>query len=243
MNLQYIDQIHEIMMRSGQLVMQSFKGSFEIFEKKDGSLATSVDRDNELFLKRELARVVPQAGFVGEEYGSFDHQADYTWVIDPLDGTKNFIKGIPHFCIMISLTYKNEPIVGAIYLPVTGELYYAEKNKGLWLGDTQIKFIDQLHENKSAIVICSDEQMRKLKPHLHGKNVHVSKRYFGSAGIDAIYVATGSIDFVMFDNVGWWDVAAGMLLILEAGGLICQYNRSDKKWGYGTLKAGNKVFF
>jgi myo-inositol-1(or 4)-monophosphatase len=73
--------------------------------------------------------------------------------------------------------------------------------------------------------------------------IQISRRYFGSAGIDAVYLAVGSVDLVIFRNIAWWDVAAGMLLILEAGGLICQYEKSDIKHGYGTLKAGNKLFY
>ncbi len=241
-NLQYFDQLQDVMIRSGQLVMQQFRGSYEIFEK-GSSLVTSVDFENELFLKSELAKVVPNAGFLAEESGVSGEVSDFMWVIDPIDGTRNFVKGIAHFCIMVVLTYKDEPLVTAIYLPASKELYYAEKGKGLWLQGNRIRYTDRLMATKSAIAVCSRADFNQIKLKSKENNIQVSKRYFGSAGIDAIYLAIGNIDFVMFEDIAWWDVAAGMLCIQEAGELIFHYEKSDTKNNYGSLKAGNKVFF
>ncbi|MDP3788036.1 MAG: inositol monophosphatase [Candidatus Chromulinivorax sp.] len=254
-NLQYFDQLQDVMVRSGQFVMQHFRNDYMVFEKHGFSIVTSVDIENEKFLKNELAKIVPQAGFLAEESGESGvvslsghspnraKPGDFMWVIDPIDGTRNFVKGIPHFCIMVALTYKDEPIVAAIYQPVTQELYYAEKGKGLWLQGKQIHFVDRLMASKSAIVVCSDTEYRHIKLKLKENKVQVSRRYFGSAGMDAIYLAVGNIDLVMFNNIAWWDVAAGMLLIQEAGGLICHYEKSAKRKDYGTLHAGNSLFF
>ena len=241
--LQYFDQLQDVMMRSGQLVMQQFRGNYEIFEKQGYSLVTSVDLENEKFLKLELAKIVPGAGFLAEESGISQSASDLVWVIDPIDGTRNFVKGIPHFCIMVALTYKDEPIVAAIYQPATKEFYYAEKGKGLWLQGKRIQSIDRSMVIKSAIVVCSSADFSQIKLKLKENKIQVSRRYFGSAGIDAIYLAVGNIDFVIFRDIAWWDVAAGMLLIQEAGGLICHYEKSAIKNKYGTLKAGNKLFF
>ena len=241
--LQYFDQLQDVMVRSGQLIMQKFRGSYEIFEKDGGSIVTAVDIENEIFLKSELAKIVPQAGFFAEESGLSGEQSDWMWVIDPLDGTKNFVKGLPHFCIMVALTFKDEPIVAVIYQPVTKELYYAQKGKGLWLNGNRIEFADRLIEQKTAIAVCSEIDLQQIKLKLKEFKIQVSNRYFGSAGIDAIYLAIGTIDFLILENNAWWDVAAGMLLIQEAGGLVCQYEKSEVKYGCGTLKAGNKLFF
>lgn len=241
--LQYYDQIRDVMVRSGQLVMQYFGGDYTIFEKQGSTLATTVDFENEKFLLVELAKIVPQAGFLAEESGNSGIQSDLMWVIDPLDGTRNFIKGIPHFCIMVALTYKNEPIVSAVYQPITQQLYYAEKGKGLWLQGVRINFVDRLVATQSAVVVCADSDFKQAALKLKENKIQISKRYFGSAGIDAIYLAVGNIDFVVFRNIAWWDVAAGMLLIQEAGKLICRYEKSAIKDSYGTLTAGNRVFF
>jgi len=240
--MQYFDQLQDVMIRSGQLVMQKFRGDYKVFEKNGCSLVTTVDIENENFLKQELSKIVSQAGFIAEESDNLESKSDFMWVIDPLDGTRNFVKGIPHFCIMVALTYKNEPIVSAIYQPVTKELYYAEKGKGLWLNGMQkIKFADRVIEHESAVIVCSEVDVRQIKMKLKENNIQISRRYFGSAGIDAIYLATGSIDLLIFRNIPWWDIAAGMLLIQESGGLICLYDESKEQNGYGTLKAGNSL--
>lgn len=240
--LRYFDQLQDVMLRSGQLVMQKFRGDYKVFEKDGGSIVTAVDIENELFLKQELAKIVPEAGFCAEESGYPNVQSDLMWVIDPIDGTRNFIKGIPHFCIMVALTYKDEPIVAAIYQPITKELYYAEQGKGLWLHGTRIEFTDRSIEHNSAIIVCSQFDAQSIKLKLKENKIQISRRYFGSAGIDAIYLAIGSIDLIIFRNIAWWDIAAGMLFIQEAGGLVCRYKKSAVRNGYGTLKAGNRLF-
>jgi myo-inositol-1(or 4)-monophosphatase len=243
-DMQYFAQLQDVMIRSGQLVMQYFHGNYDVFEKEHSSLVTTVDFENEKFLKSELVKIMPEAGFLAEESGVSGAESDYIWVIDALDGTRNFAKGIPHFCIMIALTYKNEPIVAAIYQPMTQELYYAEKGKGLWLnGITRIEFADRQIDSKGVIVICSDVDFQIMKLKLKENKIQISRRYFGSAGIDAIYLAAGNVDCIIFRNIAWWDVAAGMLLIEEAGSLIFHYEKSIENSVYGTLKAGNKLFF
>lgn len=242
-NMQYFDQLQNVMIRSSQLVMQKFRGDYKVFEKNGFSLVTTIDIENEKFLRQELSKIVPQAGFIAEESDNLESGFDLMWVVDPLDGTRNFVKGIPHFCIMVALTYKDEPIVSAIYQPVTKEFYYAEKGKGLWLNGVQeIKFANRVIEHKSAMIVCSQVDAKQIKMKLKENNIQISRRYFGSAGIDAIYLATGAIDLLIFRNIPWWDIAAGMLLIQESGGLICQYDKSNDKNSYGTLKAGNSLF-
>jgi myo-inositol-1(or 4)-monophosphatase len=242
-NVPYFDQLQDVMIRSGQLVMQYFKKDVAVFEKNSGSIVTAVDFENEKFLKDELAKIMPQAGFWAEESGITGAQADWMWVIDPLDGTKNFVKGLPHFCIMVALTYKNDPIVSAIYIPVFHEFYYAHKNQGAWRNGVCIKFADRSIKHNVALVDCSVDDMRKIKLKLKENKIQISRRYFGSAGIDAVYLATGVIDLIAFCDIAWWDVAAGILLIQESGGLVSDYQKSVKKIGYGTLRAGNKLFF
>ncbi len=242
-NLQYFDQLHDVMIRSGRLVMEHFKTDIELWNKPDGTIVSVIDFKNEQFLKNELSKIMPQAGFCAEESGISGSQSDWIWVIDPLDGTKNFVKGIPHFCIMVALTYKHTPIVSAIYVPLFQEFYYAEQGKGAWYNNVRLNFLDRSIKSNVALVDCSLEHMKIIKLKLKENNIQISRRYFGSAGIDAVYLATGALDLIVFDHIAWWDIAAGMLFIQEAGGLVCQYQESVKKIGYGTLKAGNILFF
>lgn len=241
--LQYFDQLRDIMVRSGQLVMQHFRGDYTVFEKKGYTVATSVDIENENFLKMELANIVPSAGFIAEESGISGLQSDLMWVIDPLDGTKNFIKGIPHFCIIVALTYCDEPIVAAIYQPCTQEFYYAEKGKGFWVSGNRLESVDRSMKHNVALVHASHADVTSIKLKLKENKIQISKRYFGSAGMDAIYLAMGNIDFLVFQDIAWWDVAAGMLCIDQAGGLKYSYKKSLNKVGYGSLRAGNPLLF
>jgi myo-inositol-1(or 4)-monophosphatase len=236
------------MIQSGRLIMNSFRGDFEIIQKKDGSLCTSVDIQVEHLLRQGLHEINPDAGIIGEELGvqesQFAQNHDWHWVIDPLDGTKNFIHGIPHFCVMVALTYKNNPVMSAIYLPVTDDLYYAEEGKGLWLNkDRQIVYQDAVFVRKGSLVVCPQGVFAGMRTKANSKNIIISKRYFGSAGIDAIYLATGAIDFLMFENIAWWDVAPGILCIAESQGLRYAYKQDNKKTLSGDFAAGNKLFF
>lgn len=242
--LQYFDQIEDVMVRSGQLVMQYFLQDIYIDDKTDGSLVTNVDIENEAFLRHELLRIMPDAGILAEESGSENEDRDFIWVIDPLDGTRNFIKGIPHFCICVALTFRQEPIVAAVYNPVSRELYYAEKGYGVWLNRTRnIVVRDQFFEKTGVIVVLDEPELQYIQQeHVH-KNIRISDRYFGCAGLDTVYVAMGYIDFVVFKNISWWDVAAGMLLIQEAGCLVDWHVTSFDTMIKGRFVAGHPSIF
>lgn len=246
--MQYFDQIEDVMVRSGQLVMHYFRQDVDIYCKADGSLATNVDIENEIFLQQELLRIMPDAGILAEESGVQNEDREYMWVIDPLDGTKNFIQGIPHFCICIALTFRGEPIVAAIYNPVTKDLYYAEKGLGTWLnGKHTIVIKDQNFENTGVLVVVEDHQLEhiKLQQELEiGCNkLQISNRYFGCAGLDSVYIAAGYLNFIVFKNIAWWDVAAGMLLIEQAGGIVDWQVKSCDKSKRGRFIAGHPSIF
>ncbi len=238
------------MVQAGQIIMNSFCGDFDIIEKKDGSLCTSVDIAVESFLQKELNQIHPGASFIAEESyqaeNDFFKMNDWVWIIDPLDGTKNFIHNIPHFCVMVTLAYKNKPLVAAIYLPVTNDFYYAEHNKGLWLNKSnQILHQDRMMHKKSALIVAPYSVFQKISYGVvaNNHNITIARRYFGCAGIDAIYLATGLIDFVMFENIAWWDIAAGMLCIAQAQGLRYTYKQHNKKSLVGEFTAGNQLLF
>lgn len=245
--LQYFDQIRDVMIRSGKLVMQHFRSDFALFEKNNHGILTSVDIENEQLLLVELAKIVPHAGFLAEESGISGMQSDWMWVIDALDGTRNFAKGIPHFCIMVALTYRNVPVMSAIYQPVTQELYYAEAGKGTWLQDNtgmrRIRFVDSLYKTKTAIVVCGQKEWPTIKAQCRKNGVNVSRRYFGSAGLDSIYLLHGYIDLLVINNSNWWDVVPGMLLTTEACGLEYRYETLQEHKYQGNLYAGNSLFF
>ncbi|MGZ6254767.1 MAG: inositol monophosphatase family protein [Candidatus Chromulinivorax sp.] len=241
--LQYFDQIEDVLHRSGQLIMQKFYGSYQIFEKNDNtSLYTTVDLENEEFLMQELAKIIPQAGFLTEESG-IHNQSDWMWILDPLDGTKNFIKGIPLFCIMVVLMYKNNPQVAAIYQPATKELYYAEQEKGVWFNKKPMLFSNRLKKQKTALVICSDHDLwKKIQAQTKKVKIQVSRRHFGSAGIDTVYLLQGCVDLIVYTAINFWDIAPILLFAQELQGLQLEYkqHQSNNLW---YVKVGNNLFF
>lgn len=240
--LQYFEQIQKIMMQSGQLVMQRFGTDITILQKKGGSIVTAVDFENEQFLKEQLSTIVPQAAFFAEESGCSDVTAEYVWVIDSLDGTRNFIKGLPFFCSMIALTYKNEVMVAAMYQPLTRQFYYAEKNKGLWLNGDPLSFIDRLNKHKTALIVSDSASFKVLKSKFLECPIQISRRYFGCIGFDIAYLIAGNIDLIIAESIHWWDLAPGLLMLAESG-VTFEYEKSVIQDGLYRFKAGNKLFF
>lgn len=245
--MQYFDQLHDVMARSGQLVMQYFRQEIQISCKQDGSLVTNVDLENEKFLFQELAKIVPDAGFIAEESGCENEQFDFMWVIDPLDGTKNFIKGIPYFCICVTLTLRGTPIVAAIYNPLTKDLYYAEKGCGSWLNGVQLVMQKNEVENKGILVVVDEHHLQQIKLQQEAQSLsnrhHISNRNFGSAGLETAYIAAGYVDYMVFENAPWWDVAAGMLLIQESGGYASWHANPVDTMAKGTFVAGHPAMY
>lgn len=242
--MKYFEKINQVMRASGDLVFTYFQQGVASEHKADGSIVTVADVENEQFLKKELAKIVPSAGFYAEESGQENIDQDYVWVIDPIDGTRNFARGISHFCISVALTYKGDPVVAAVYHPALQNLYYAESGQGAWLNGTkQLRISDQQYQH-GALVVIDDMRAKQIDLLKGAENVfgqkHVSVRFLGSAALDAAYVAAGSIDLLMYEGLGWWDAAAGVLLVEEAGGVVTQFDRSLVRADYTSFLAGEK---
>jgi len=244
--MQYFDQLQDVMTKSGQLVMQYFRQELQVSCKQDGSLVTNVDIENEKFLRQELAIIKPDAGFIAEESGCKDDQCDYVWVIDPLDGTRNFVKGIPHFCIILALTFHEEPIVAAIYNPITKDFYYAEKDHGAWLNRKKM-MQSHIIENHGLVLVGDECKMTEIRSYIKNhqlfENMTISYRLCGSTGLDTAYVAAKSIDLIICNEKSWWDIAAGLLLIQEAGGIIHLVKNKGSRDKVKSFVAGNPLIF
>lgn len=242
-HLDYYQQLYNLLVTSGNLIMQAYRKDYSIITKHNCSAVTSVDIAVEQLLKIGLADLVSDADFYAEDTIMSQSQADWQWIIDPLDGTKNFIKQIPHFCIMVALTYKDKPMVAAIYNPVTEQFYYAAADKGFWINGEKFERAVRAIDTHIAFVSCLTEHEAAIQLKLQDKRLQISRRYFGSQGMDAIYLATGSLDLLWCDQIGWWDNAPAILIIQEAQGLVCHYQKNEKNSLTGTLRAGNPIFF
>lgn len=195
--------------------------------QKESGFVTEADLASEKYLIESLQQLIPQAAVLAEESGSAGNN-EYCWVIDPLDGTTNFAHGIPFFCVSVALTYQAKPIVGVVYQPLSDELFLAIEGKGAFLNGKQIRVSTPL-TIKTRMVVASSSYFQstvwtKLVQKLSvEEKSSFSVRNFGSAALELTYLACGRIDGALFEGLCWWDVAAGYLLVLEAGGKVTDF--------------------
>ncbi|MCX5923550.1 MAG: inositol monophosphatase [Candidatus Dependentiae bacterium] len=243
--MEYVQAMRPIIKKAGDLVMSHFRGNLEINRKKDLSIATNVDLMSEDILRNELCVLLPGSGFIAEETKEVDIK-EFTWIIDPIDGTKNFTRGLPYFCINVALMHHNEVIAATTYFPVVEDWFYAQKGCGAWRNGVRLNLQTKGWLDSGALIVVSDFRLRncemlgKIKNQLKSLEHGVRFRVNGAAALDLAYLASGSFDLVLFENLKWWDAAAGVLLVSEAGGTICQYDLSPVDRSFRTLIAGHK---
>lgn len=243
MNFELVaQQVEPIIVQAGKILLSYYRTGLAREYKKDGSFATEADIQVEQFLVEHLKEVVPGAAFFVEEAGKIQGN-DYCWVIDPLDGTTNFAQGLPHFCISVALTYKHEPVIAFVYQPLLQKLFKAIKSGGAFLQGKRLPSIADRTLKESIIVFSFPYQQQEgyFKFICEIEKKVYTARNFGAAALDQAYCAAGKVDSVMFCNLAWWDIAAGMLLIKEAGGQVMQFDGSAVDQSFTTFLAGNKL--
>ena len=182
----------------------------QVSKKGPKDFVTNSDIRVEKIIIEELKKARPNYSILSEESGSEKNKDDsYTWIIDPIDGTVNFLHGIPHFAISIALKFKNEIISGLIFDPIKNEMFYAEKDNGAFFNNQRIRV-----SKKNNISECLFA-LGKIK-----NNPELINRRSGSAALDMAYVAAGRYDGYFQDNLNLWDIAAGIIIVKEAGGII-----------------------
>ena len=192
----------------------------QVSKKGPSDFVTNADIKTEKIIIDELKKAKPNYSILSEENGlESNKDKENLWIIDPIDGTINFLHGIPHFAISIALMSKKEIISGIIYDPIKDELFYAEKNNGAFLNNQRIRVSKKNNLNECLFATGS-----KIKTEL-GLNYRNS----GCAALDMAYVANGRYDGYFQKNLNLWDIAAGIILINEAGGIIDDINLSYKK--------------
>ncbi len=243
-----IASIELIIKQAGALVLGYLRKPLVRISKDHAGFVTQADLESEHYLIAELKKVLPQAGFFAEESGQ-EGSGVYRWVIDPLDGTTNFAYGLPYFCISVALTYHDEPIFGMIYDPLHDELFYALKNQGAFLKKScssspqQLKVLPTSELGQALVFFGTpythDISLRRVIHNVDGLARRVAAlRHFGAVALDQAQIAAGRADAVFFTNLGWWDVAAGMLLIEEAGGTVTTFEGNRVRPGYQSYVAG-----
>ncbi len=200
-------------------------GPEKIEHKGPSDLVSYVDRTAETMLRTALEELLPDSGFIGEEGGGHHEQAEWRWIVDPLDGTTNFIHNVPAYCISVGLQHKGTTLLGVVHEVPHSEVFWAVKGKGAFLGEQKIQVSTAAKLNEAllgtgfptAIFEQASDYLAAIQDFLaqcHGV------RRFGSAALDLAYVACGRLDGYFEIGLKAWDVAAGALLVTEAGGAV-----------------------
>jgi len=183
----------------------------QVSKKGPYDFVTKTDKHVEKILIEELSKIKKNYSFITEETGIIKNKdKENIWIIDPIDGTTNFLHGIPHFAICIALQYKKEIVSGLIFDPIKDEMFFAEKDKGAFLNNQRLRV-----SKKNSIDDCLFSSN-----HEGVKFSNLNMRYSGCAALDLAYVASGRLDGFFHNNINLWDIAAGEILVREAGGLV-----------------------
>lgn len=201
--------------------------------KEDKSFVTVADKKSEEIIVSRLTAAFPDHGILGEEGHNINPGAEFQWVIDPLDGTANFVNGIPIFAISIGLVRNGEPYIGVIYNPVTRSLYAGEKGKGVTYNGKETK-VSKQEADKGVVTIGYGGKDKARARNLPGKAsaFFKSTRILGSCSLELGYLARGGTEGFICMSLSKWDFAAGALLVQEAGGKITTLD--DKPWTLET---------
>ena len=188
----------------------------QVSKKGPYDFVTKTDKHVEKILIEELSKTKKNYSFITEETGIIKNQdKDNIWIIDPIDGTTNFLHGIPHFAICIAHQSKNEIISGLIFDPIKDEMFFAEKDKGAFLNNQRLRV-----SKKNSLDDCLFSSN-----HEGVKFSNLNMRYSGCAALDLSYVASGRLDGFFHNKINLWDVAAGAIMVREAGGIVNDLNK------------------
>ena len=200
--------------------------NLQVSSKGPGDFVSSADKRTEKTIIEELQKAHPEYGIITEETGIINKSnIKNRWIIDPIDGTMNFLNGIPQFAISIAYEEDNEIICGVIFNPITNEMFCAEKGNGAFLNNTRIRVSNKKKLKDALLVTGGPKGASKIKNKIYSEYINISNnvsniRKFGSAALDMAYVACGRFDGYWQRELNYWDIAAGVIILREAGGFI-----------------------
>ncbi len=237
--------------KAGRSLVKDFREveNLQVSTKGPGDFVSRADREAERIIKEELMGGRPTYGWLGEETGEEQGQ-DPTrrWIVDPLDGTTNFLHGMPHWAVSIALEHKGEIVSAVVYDAAKDELYWAEKGSGAWMNDRRMRVSGrrEMHEAVFATGVpfgakstlpAMLQDLARLMPACAGV------RRWGAASLDLAYVAGGRFDGYWERELKAWDIAAGMLLVREAGGFVSAIREGDDPLEKGAILCANEPLF
>ena len=209
--------------------------NLQVSTKGPGDFVTSADKRTEKIIIDELQKAHSDYGIITEESGSINTgNKNNRWIIDPIDGTTNFLNGIPQFAISIGYEEESEIKCGVIFDPIKNEMFCAEKGNGAYLNNSRIRVSNKKKLKDALLVTGGPRQSSKIKKEIFSEFVEVSNnilspvRKFGSAALDLAYVACGRFDGYWQRELSYWDVAAGIVILKEAGGFVNFFEEDNK---------------
>lgn len=231
---------------AGNIIARNFESrdNLEIESKGNNDFVTKVDKEAEQAIIAKIQQSYPEHTFVGEESGLTEGNEDFKWIIDPLDGTTNFVMGVPHFCVSIALQYKGKLDQAVIFDPLRGELFTASRGNGAQLNGFRIR-VGQSKELSNTLLATAFPFKNK---ELAAESIEKFSKIFneagdirrsGSAALDMAYVAAGRYDGYWEQGIKPWDIAAGELLVREAGGLVCDFGGGHEHFKNQKVVAAN----
>ena len=213
--------------------------------KGPGDFVTASDKKAEKILIEELGKARPNYSILSEEVGEIKNDEEFKWIIDPIDGTSNFLHGIPHFAISIGLEQNNEIICGIVFDPIKDETFVAEKGNGSYLNNQRIR-VSSRSKLENCIIFTggprSESKNKDLAMEEYKKfssKVLIPIRKMGSASLDIAYVAAGRCDGFWQRNLNYWDIAAGIIIVRESGGFVTDFYGENKYLENKTILASN----
>ena len=219
--------------------------NLQVSVKGPGNFVTVSDKKVEKILIDELLKARPDYSVLSEEVGKINNDETFKWIIDPIDGTANFLHGVPHFSISIGLEQNGEIICGIIYDPIKDEMFVAEKGNGSYLNNQRIR-VSSRSKLKDCIIFTegpkkeAKDRESSLKEYYNfSSKVQIPIRKLGSAALDMAYGAAGRCDGFWQSHLKYWDIAAGIILVKESGGLVTDYYGEYKYLENKTLLVTN----
>mgnify|MGYP001498550708 CR=1 FL=1 len=208
--------------------------NLQVSSKGPGDFVSSADKRTEKIIIDELLKAHPDYGILCEEAGEINEKNRINrWVIDPIDGTSNFLNGIPQFAISVGYEEEGEVKSGVIFNPIMNEMFCAEKGNGAFLNNSRIRVSNKKNIKDALLVTGGPKGVSKIKDKIFSEYINVSQnvsnvRKFGSAALDIAYVACGRFDGYWQREINYWDIAAGIIILKEAGGFVDFFEEESK---------------
>lgn len=224
--------------KAGRALIRDFGEveQLQISRKGPGDFVSAADLKSEKILMEELKKARPAYGFHAEESGiTKGEDAEFTWIIDPLDGTRNFLHGLPHWCVTVALQKKDEIVAGVIHDPVKNEIFYGEKGGGAFSGTKRLRVSGRETLDEALLALDTNA--------LTAETIPLGWRFMGSTCLNLAYVAAGRFDGCIAIGYKTWDSAAGSLLIREAGGFVSDFSGGKNyiDGSHGLVAANQKL--